>query len=173
MSPCELEALGRATHGEGIWTELLPIAKCSASKESQRFILHRIWIDKGICTLVQIQNPAAFGSGQMGLVRNVSLQDGYDDDSATFLLSCAGQTSLCPSALERSFSPESHGQSLAVLMAPESGGSTWVTPQLSQSQTLRRCSSKTVVCVNKQIYCGGRWGENGARLQGMAVKEGA
>lgn len=156
MSPCELEALGTATRGEGIWTELLPIAKSSASKESQRFILHRIWTDKGICTLVQIQNPAAFGPGQMGLERNRSLQDGYDDDSATFLLGCAGQTSLCPSFLEHSFSHESHRQSLAVLMPPERGGSTWVSPLLSQSQTLRWCLSKTAICVKKQIYCGGR-----------------
>lgn len=86
LSPCELEALGTAIHGERVWTELLPIAKSSANKESQDFILHGIWTVKGPCTLVQIQNPMAFGSGQMGLVRNVSLQDGYDDDSADFLV---------------------------------------------------------------------------------------
>lgn len=116
LSPCELGALGTATHRERAWTELLPIAKSSTNKESQHFILCAIWTDKDVCTLVQIQNPMAFGSGQMGLVRNVSLQNGYDDDSADFLLDCAGQTSLCPSFLKHSFSHESRTQTLAVVM---------------------------------------------------------
>jgi len=105
LNPCELGALGTATRGERVWTELLPIAKSSANEESQLFILHGMWAGKG--TLVQIQNPMAFGSGQMGTVRKVSFQDGCDDDSADFLLDCAGQTSLCPSFLKHSSSQES------------------------------------------------------------------
>lgn len=58
----------------------------------------------------------AFGSDQMGLVRNVSLQHGYDDDSADFLVACAEQTSFCPSFPKHSFSHESHSQILSVLM---------------------------------------------------------
>lgn len=48
----------------------------------------------------------------MGSVKNVSLQNGFDDDSADFLCDCAGQTSLCPSFLPHSFSHESHSKTL-------------------------------------------------------------
>lgn len=113
------QELSKQPHGERVWDELPPNTKSSGNKASQTFILCRIWTDKGICALVQIQNPMVFRSGQMGIVRNVSLQDGYDDDSADFLLSCAGQTSLCSSFLKQSFSHGSHSQAVLMPQAEE------------------------------------------------------
>lgn len=80
------------------------------------------------------------------------MQDGCDDDSADFLLDCAGQTSLCPS-----FFKHSHAVKLCTVASTKLGkySSTasvlGITAALADTkgQILKLCSSEIVVCVEK------------------------